>query len=110
MEQIAELLEAELVEITDGKNRMGIIGYLGSGLDAMKKTPEELLPFETAKPLSAYTHVILATPVWAGRCSSITRSFLIGHGKDLLLLVRLEYLSVVLFVLKFAHQYMPNHS
>ena len=83
MEQIAELLEAELVEITDGKNRMGIIGYLGSGLDAMKKTPEELLPFKTAKPLSAYTHVILATPVWAGRCSSITRSFLIGHGKDL---------------------------
>jgi hypothetical protein len=27
--------------------------------------------------------VILATPVWAGRCSSIIRSFLIARGKEL---------------------------
>lgn len=83
MEQIAELLEAELVEITDGKARKGAIGFIASGLDAMKKTPEELLPFETAKPLNAYEHVILATPVWAGRCSSIARSFLVAHGREL---------------------------
>lgn len=83
MEQIAELLGAELVEIADGKKRSGVIGYLTSGLDAMKKTPEELLPFQTEKPLNAYEHIILATPVWAGRCSSITRSFLIAHGKEL---------------------------
>lgn len=83
MEQIAALLEAELVELTDGKKRKGKIGFIASGLDAMKKTPETLLPFETEKPLGEYEQVILATPVWAGRCSSITRSFLIAHGKEL---------------------------
>ena len=72
MEQIAELLDAELVEITDGKARKGIFGFLGSGLDAMKKLPEELQPMETEQDLGAYEHVILGTPVWAGRCSRWT--------------------------------------
>ena len=83
MEKIAELVHAELVEITDGKNRSGIFGFLGSGFDAMKKTPEALQDFQTEAPLQSYDHVILATPVWAGRCSSIMRSFLIAHGKEL---------------------------
>ena len=83
MEQIAELLDAELVEITDGKARKGIFGFLGSGLDAMKKLPEELQPMETEQDLGAYEHVILGTPVWAGRCSSIMRSFLMQSGAQL---------------------------
>ena len=80
MEKIAELLDAELVEITDGKKRKGVIGFFASGFDAMKKTPEELQSVHTQKPLSAYEHVILGTPVWAGRCSSVMRSFLIEKG------------------------------
>ena len=40
MEKIAELLDAELLEITDGKARKGVVGFVAAGLDAMKKTPE----------------------------------------------------------------------
>ena len=83
MEKIAELLDAELLEITDGKARKGVVGFVAAGLDAMKKTPEALMPFQTKHPLGQYDEIVLATPVWAGRCSSITRSFLIEHGKEL---------------------------
>lgn len=83
MEQLAELLDAELAEVSDGKARAGAVGFLASGLDAMKKTPEKLLPLHTRQALGEYDHVILATPVWAGRCSSITRSFLIEYGAQL---------------------------
>ena len=83
MTQLSELLEAELVEIRDGKARKGAVGFLVSGMDAMKKSPEELLPMETAKPLGEYDHIILATPVWAGRCTSAVRSFLMAHGREL---------------------------
>ena len=83
MEKIAELLNAELVEITDGKKRSGFIGFLTSGFDATKKTPEQLESFHTEQPLNTYDHVILGTPVWAGRCCSIMKSFLISHGKEL---------------------------
>lgn len=82
-EQVAELLEAELVELTDGKKRKGLRGFLTSGMDAMKKTPDRLRPFQTEKPLNAYARVILATPVWAGRCSSVMHAFLATYGQDL---------------------------
>ena len=45
MEKIAELLDAELLEITDGKARKGVVGFVAAGLDAMKKTPEALMPW-----------------------------------------------------------------
>lgn len=83
MEKIAQLLDAELAEITDGKARKGLFGFLGSGFDAMKKSPEQLLPFETEQSLDAYEHIILGTPVWAGRCSSIMRTFLMEKGAQL---------------------------
>ena len=60
-----------------------MVGFVAAGLDAMKKTPEALMPFQTKHPLGQYDEIVLATPVWAGRCSSITRSFLIEHGKEL---------------------------
>ena len=83
MGKIAELLDAELLEITDGKGRKGPVGFVAAGLDAMKKTPEALAPFETKRPLGQYDEIVLATPVWAGRCSSVVRSFLKQHGKEL---------------------------
>ena len=54
MEKIAELLDAELLEITDGKARKGVVGFVAAGLDAMKKTPEALMPFQTKHPLGQY--------------------------------------------------------
>ena len=83
MEEIAEALGAELVEITDGVDRKGLVGALRSGRDAMRKECAPLQAFQTEKALGEYQLVIVGTPVWAGRCSSVVRSFLKQHGKKL---------------------------
>ena len=57
MAEIAEALEAELVEFTE--------------------------KFETAKPLEEYRLVILGSPVWAGRCASPVRGLLKRRGQEL---------------------------
>ena len=49
----------------------------------MSRTVQPVAPFETEKALSQYRLVILGTPVWAGRCSAVMRSFLKKYGKKL---------------------------
>lgn len=83
MEEIADALDAELLELRDGVERGGLRGWLRCGRDAMSKNPAPLLSFQTEQGLSRYRLVILGTPVWAGRCSSVMRSFLKAHGKKL---------------------------
>ena len=83
MEEIAAALDAELAELRDNADRSGWRGWLRCGLDAMRKTTQPLEPFETERPLDQYRLVILGTPVWAGRCSSIMRAFLKEHGQEL---------------------------
>lgn len=80
MEELAAALDAELVELSDGVDRSGVKGFLRSGMDAMCRTMAPLRPFETKKPLANYKLVILGTPVWAGRCSSVLRGFLKEQG------------------------------
>lgn len=83
MEEIAQELEAELVELRDDVDRSGVRGFLRCGLDAMRRTPQTLHPVETSRKLSEYRLVILGTPTWAGRCSSVMRSFLKRNGRQL---------------------------
>lgn len=83
MEEIAQELEAELVELRDDVDRSGVRGLLRCGLDAMRRTPQAVHPVETARKLSEYRLVILGTPTWAGRCSSVMRSFLKRNGRQL---------------------------
>ena len=83
MADIAKALEAELVEITDGVDRSGLMGAMKSCLDAVRKSTRFLEHFETQRDLKDYDLVIIGTPVWAGRCSSITREFLKKYGRDL---------------------------
>lgn len=83
MEEIAQALDAELVELHDDVDRSGWLGWLRCGKDSMAKTTQPLAPFETEKGLREYQLVILGTPVWAGRCSSVMRTFLKAHGKKL---------------------------
>ena len=82
MEEIASALDAELVELRDGVERSGWKGWIRCGLDSMRKTIPPILPVETARPLADYRLVILGTPVWAGRCSSVVRAFLKEHGSE----------------------------
>lgn len=83
MEDIAGALDAELVEITDGQDRSGWKGYLRSGMEAMRTSTRPLQPFETQRPLEEYRLVIVGTPVWAGRCSSVIRALLKRRGLEL---------------------------
>ena len=83
MADIAKSLEAELVEITDGVDRSGLMGAMKSCLDAVRRSTRFLEHFETQRDLKDYDLVIIGTPVWAGRCSSITREFLKKYGRDL---------------------------
>ena len=83
VEKIARELDAEVLELRDGVDRSGWRGFLRSGLEAMRRTTHPLKPIETQRPLKDYRLVIVATPVWAGRCSSVVRSFLRQYGKKL---------------------------
>ena len=83
MEKVARTLGAELVELRDGVNRSGFSGWLRCGMDAMRRTCPPVEKPETKRPLSDYRLVIIGSPVWAGRCSSVARSFLKQYGKEL---------------------------
>lgn len=83
MHDVAEALEAECVEITDGIDRSGALGFFMSGIDAMRRGTHKTQPFHTEKDLEDYRLVILGTPIWAGRCSSVIRGFLKRRGLEL---------------------------
>lgn len=83
MMEICDSLGGELVEIQDRVERTGMKGAIRCGLDAVRKTTTPVIPFETQRPLSSYRLVVLGTPVWAGRCSAVMRSFLKEFGSQL---------------------------
>ncbi len=82
-ELAASLGGCELVKLTDGVERAGIIGWVRSGLDAMARHVPPVERPETKLPLGEYDLVIVGTPVWAGRCSAPARSFLLQFGEEL---------------------------
>ncbi len=81
--EMARELDAELLELRDGVERSGLFGWLRCGRDSVRRTTDPLLPFQTEKGLSQYRLVIVASPVWAGRCSSVVRGFLKQYGRKL---------------------------
>ena len=82
MQETAQALGAETLELSDAVRRTGWDGWLRCGLDALRRTPPPVSPYETRRPLALYRLVIIGTPVWAGRCSSPVRSFLRAHGRE----------------------------
>lgn len=83
MQEIAQELGAETVELRDSVNRRGFSGAVRCGLDAVRSTCRPLRPYQTRLPLEEYDLVILGTPIWAGRCSSPMKAFLKENGKRL---------------------------
>ena len=81
--EAAAKTDAETVKITDGKDRSGGWGYFCAAVAGLRRKLPELLPFETALPLSAYDRVILAAPIWSENVCPLLRRFLADHGKEL---------------------------
>lgn len=72
-QKLAALLNCDIDEIKDSKNRQGVMGYLLCGKEAMQKTLPEI-QFE--KDPFQYDLVIIGTPIWGWNMSSLTRSYL----------------------------------
>jgi flavodoxin len=71
---LAEKLGADLEELKDLQDRSGVIGYIKSGRDAMKKTFSEITPL-TKNPAD-YDLVIIGTPTWANNMACALRNYL----------------------------------
>jgi len=67
-------------EITEPKDRSGILGWLGAGRDAMRKKETPIEPVR-ANPAD-FDLVVIGTPVWAWTAASPVRTFCVQHGKE----------------------------
>jgi flavodoxin len=75
MEQLAKLLDADLAEYTDGKDRSGILGYIGACFVSEKKVVSQISIKEDIQ-LDGYDRVIIGMPVWAEGPCAIGRGFI----------------------------------
>jgi flavodoxin len=71
--KIAKILKADIEEIIDKKNRMGIIRWLIAGRDALKKKETEIT---FKKNPSKYNLLVIGTPVWAATLVPAIRTYL----------------------------------
>lgn len=83
METIAARLDAELVEYTDGKDRSGVLGYLGCCVASYSKKLPKVRKIVTQRPLSDYSHVIIAMPIWAEGACAVGRGLLEQYRDEL---------------------------
>ena len=68
MEHLARLLDADLAEYTDGKDRSGALGYVGACFVSLKKTFPEV-SIQGNVSLGDYDRVLIGMPVWVeGPC------------------------------------------
>ena len=78
MEKLAKLLDADLAEYTDGKDRSGVMGYIGACFVSAKKTR---VTIKGNVDLASYDRVIIGMPVWVEGPCAIGRAF-ISQYKD----------------------------
>jgi len=83
MREIAHALDCQLVEVHDYVHRGGALGALRCGLDAMRRRTRAITRVESKRQLWEYKLVILGTPVWGGRCSSVIRGLLKRRGYEM---------------------------
>ena len=79
--EIAKALAADVAELTEGKSRRGLLGYLRSGFEASRGKTTTLRDSYQAAP--GYGLVVVGTPVWVASVSSPVRTFLRRHAGQL---------------------------
>lgn len=75
MKKMADMLDADLFEYTDGKDRSGAKGYIGSCIDSYRKLPEVKI-IGDEPDWDKYSRVIVAMPVWAEAPCVVGKAFL----------------------------------
>lgn len=73
---IAQKLNAELLFITDGKDRKGVFGYISTAIEQLKNRLPALLPINIEHNLSEYDEFVVAFPIWCEDVCIIAKSFL----------------------------------
>lgn len=73
-EELAATLRADIEEIVDPENRMGLLGYLRSGRQAFFGQETDIR--EPLKDPAAYDLVVVGTPVWNWSLSAPVRAYL----------------------------------
>jgi flavodoxin len=76
-DEVAAALGADVEELRDKKNRMGLTGWMTSGADASMKRPARLEPL--VHDPATYALVVLGGPVWAFTICSPTRTYALSH-------------------------------
>lgn len=73
-EKIAQMKNADMLEIIDKKDRSGALGYIGGVISAIRNSPT---PIEyDVKDLSKYDIVYLGSPVWASKPAPAIREYI----------------------------------
>lgn len=78
---IADLLQCDIEEIFDIKDRGGAMGYLMAGRDATLKNLTTIK--ETVEDPSLYDLTIIGTPVWAFTMATPIRTYIVGNKEKL---------------------------
>lgn len=69
MEHLAKLLNADIAQYTDGKDRSGALGYVGACFASLKKTFPKITIADNIS-LSDYDRVLIGMPIWVeGPCA-----------------------------------------
>lgn len=80
MENISKIIDADLVEYSDGKDRKGALGYVGACFVTTKKS----LPYVFIKDdidMSKYDRVIIGMPIWVEGPCAIGKAFIKKYEK-----------------------------
>jgi len=72
-EKIANNLDAEIIQITDGKNYKGLFGYIKAGFYS---TSNKKVKIKLDKEIKDYDKLIVVSPIWAGKLANPVRIFL----------------------------------
>lgn len=72
--EIAQRCGADMEEVRDTRSREGVLGYLRSALEALRKTPAKIQ--SPRRRWRDYEVVVLGTPVWGGHPCSPVRAYL----------------------------------
>ncbi|MBU0761905.1 MAG: NAD(P)H-dependent oxidoreductase [Candidatus Altiarchaeota archaeon] len=79
--EISKMMNADVEEILDEKDRSGVVGYLSAGKDATFKSLGKIK--KTNKNPKDYDLVIAGTPVWAFTVSTPVKTYLDMNKENL---------------------------